>query len=72
MVNAPSVSSLKNRLDKVWQTQDYKAGIDAGSRNWDTACVNRAVFSQMQTSKAHVMACIHTTFKADTVVVVVV
>ena len=39
IVNAPSISSLKNRLDKFWQNQDilynYKAVIDAGSRNLD-------------------------------------
>ena len=38
IVNATSISSLKNRLDKFWQNQDiiynYKAVIDAGSGTW--------------------------------------
>ena len=45
IVNAPSISSLKNRLDKFWQTQDmvynYKANTAAGTRILDTFYVNR-------------------------------
>ena len=44
IVNAPSIRSLKNRLDKFWQNQDilynYQAIIDAGFTNPDTFYVD--------------------------------